>query len=267
MSRIFTVVCLLLTVFLPGGSGAQQPAKIPVIGHLGASSAAAETARKEAFRQGLRELGYIEGKNIMIEWCYAEGSFDRLRALAAELVRLKVDVIVTGGRNATRAVKEATATIPIVMAQSGDPVADGFITSLAQPGGNITGLSRLSPELDGKRLELLKEIVPKLSRVAAFGTSTSGDHAKRLREWERAAGSLGMTLLYLDVLDSKDYESAFRTAVKERAEGILVQVWGPVLMPHIKRFAELAVKNRLPAIYPDRRHVDALLTFWPELTE
>jgi putative tryptophan/tyrosine transport system substrate-binding protein len=242
---------------------AQQATRIPVIGRLGASSAAGEAARIEAFRQGLRELGYIEGKNIVIEWRHAEGKRDRLPALAVELVRLKVDVIVTGGANATRAVKEATATIPIVMAQSGDPVADGFVTSLARPGGNITGLSRLSPELDGKRLELLKEIVPKLSRVAVFGTSTSAGHAQRLRELERAAGELGVKLQYLDVLDPTHYETAFRASAKERAEAILVQVWGPILTPHIKKFAELAVKNRFPAMYPDRRHVEAggLMTY------
>ena len=149
------------------------------------------------------------------------------------------------------------------MAQSGDPVVDGFVTSLARPGGNITGLSRLSPELDGKKLELLKDIVPKLSRVAVFGTSTSGGHAQRLRDLERVAGTLGLKLKHLDVLDPKDYETAFRASAKQRAEAILVQVWGPVLTPHIKKFAELAVKNRLPAIYPDRRHVEAggLMTY------
>jgi ABC-type uncharacterized transport system substrate-binding protein len=258
------LLCLLTTVLLiTGSTRAQQAPKIPVIGRLGGSSAAAEAARIEAFRQGLRELGYTEGKNINIEWRHAEGKFDRLGHLAAELLRLKVDIIVTGGGNATRAAMEATATIPIVMAQSGDPVADGFITSLAQPGGNITGLSRLSPELDGKKLELLKEIVPKLSRVAGFGTSTSGDHTKRLSEWERAAGALGIKLQYFDILDSKDYESAFRGAVRDRTEAILVQVWGPILTPHLKKFATLAVKSRLPAIYPDRRHVEAggLMTY------
>ena len=127
-------------------------------------------ARIEAFRQGLRELGYVEGKNIVIEWRFAEGKPDRLPALAAELVRLKVDIIVTGGPTATRAAKEATTTIPIVMAQDTDPVANGFVASLARPGGNITGLSNLSPEISGKQLELLKEIVPKLSRVAVLGS-------------------------------------------------------------------------------------------------
>jgi len=259
--NVFTLCVLLLALCCT--AEAQQPTKGPVIGRLGASSTAGEAARIEAFRQGLRELGYIEGKNIVIEWRHAEGKFDRLPALAAELVRLKVDVIVTGGGNATRAIKPITSTIPIVMAQSGDPVAEGFVASLAQPGGNITGLSRLSPDLDGKRLELLKEIIPKLTRVAVFATSTSTGHTQRLRELERTAGALGVKLQHIDVLDPKDYETAFRVAAKEHAEVILVQVWGPVLTPHIKRFTELAVKNRFPAIYPDRRHVEAggLMTY------
>src|SRR5262249_6293118 len=149
---------------------AQQPTKIPRIGYLNAGSASANTARHEAFRQGLRELGYVEGKNIVIEWRYAEGKVDRLPALASELVRLKVDVIVTSGPRPTRAAKEATVTIPIVMAQDSDPVGSGFVASLARPGGNITGLSTLASELDGKQLDLLKEIIPKLARVAVFGS-------------------------------------------------------------------------------------------------
>ena len=139
----------------------------------------ANSARIEAFRQGLRELGYVEGKNIVIEYRYAEGKLDRLPALAAELVRLKVDVIVTAGPAATRAAKEATVTIPIVMAQDHDPVGNGFVASLARPGGNITGLSTLAPELSGKRLELLKEIIPRLSRVAVLGNSTTRAPHKR----------------------------------------------------------------------------------------
>jgi putative tryptophan/tyrosine transport system substrate-binding protein len=264
MTSKITVFTLCVTLFaLCSLAEAQQRRKVPVIGRLGASSPAAESARIDAFRHGLRELGYIEGENIRIEWRHAEGKFERLPSLAAELVRLKVEVIVTGGGNATRAAREATSTIPIVMAQSGDPVAEGFVTSLAQPGGNITGLSRLSPELDGKKLDLLKEIVPKLSRVAVFGTSTSGGHAQRLRDMERAAGTFGLKLQHRDVLDPKDYETAFRASAKEGAEAILVQVWGPVLTPYIKKFAELAVKNRVPAIYPDRRHVEAggLMTY------
>ena len=166
----------------------------------------------------------MEGKNIVIEWRSAEGKLDRLPALAAELVRLKVDVIVTGGPAATRAAKEATATIPIVMAQDNDPVGNGFVASLARPGGNITGLSTLAPELSGKRLELLKEIVPKLSRVAVFGTSTSPGNAQSLKEMELAAGAFGVKLQYLDVLGPKDIETAFRAASKGRADAVLVLV-------------------------------------------
>ena len=148
------------------------------------------SVRIDPFRQGLRELGYVEGKNIVIEYRYAEGKLDRLPALAAELARLKVDIIVTTGRIPTRAAKEATSTIPIVMTQDSDPVGNGFVASLARPGGNITGLSTLAPELSGKRLELLKEIIPKLSRVAVFGTSTTPGNAQILREVELTAGAL-----------------------------------------------------------------------------
>jgi len=149
------------------------------------------SARVEALRQGLRELGYIEGKNIDIEWRFADGKLDRLPALAAELVRLKVDVIVTSAPPATHTAKGATSTIPIVMAQDSDPVGSGFVASLARPGGNITGLATLTPEISGKQLELLKEIVPKLSRVAVLGTSTRLGNAQALRKVELAAGASG----------------------------------------------------------------------------
>ena len=177
-------------------------------------SPSAISARLEAFRHGLRELGYVEGKNIVVEERYAQGKLDRLRELAAELVRLKVDVIVSAGPEATRAAKEATSTIPIVMAQDFDPVGTGFVASLARPGGNITGLSTLSPEISGKQLELLKETVPKLSRVAVLGNSTSPGNAQALREMELAGGAFGVKLQYLDVLSPKDIETAFRAASK-----------------------------------------------------
>jgi putative tryptophan/tyrosine transport system substrate-binding protein len=164
-------LCAMLFALCPSAE-AQQPAKIPRIGYLGANFPTTNPARIEAFRQGLRELGYVEGKNILIEYRFAEGKLDRLPALAAELVRLKVDVIVMGGPASTRPAKEATVTIPIVMAFDTDPVGSGFVASLARPGGNITGLSALSPEISGKQLELLREIVPKLSRVAVLGNST-----------------------------------------------------------------------------------------------
>jgi len=232
---------------------AQQPAKIPRIGWL---TGGGVSLTAEAFRQGLHELGYIEGNNIVIEWRVAEGKRDRVPALAAELVRLKVDVIVTGSATDTRAAKAATATIPIVMTNDGDPVGNGFVASLARPGGNITGLSTLSPELSGKRLELLKEIVPKLSRVAVFGTSTSASNAQELREVELAAGALGVKLQYLDVLGPKDIETAFRAASKERAGAVLL-VASPVFLPQRTQIAELAVKNHLPAIFPQSEFVEA----------
>jgi putative ABC transport system substrate-binding protein len=179
--------------------------------------------------------------------------------LAAELARLKVDVIVSGGNSATQAAKKATDTIPIVMTQSSDPVASGFVASLARPGGNVTGLSRLAPEITGKRLELLKEIVPKLSRVAVLGTSTSPGNAQELREVELAARALGVKLQSLDVVNPKDIETAFQTAVKGRADAVLVMLAGSVTLTSSQRkeIAELVLKNRLPVTYESARSVEA----------
>src|SRR3989454_380255 len=168
--------------------------------------------------------------------------------MAAELVRLKVDVIVTGGPTSTRTAKQATSTIPIVMLTDPDPVANGFVASLARPGGNITGLATLSPELSGKRLELLKEILSKLSRVAVLGTSTTPGTAQELKEAELAAGAFGVKLQHLDVVSPKDIETAFRAASTGRADAVLV-LGSQVVTSHAKRFAELAAKNRLPAVY------------------
>jgi len=235
---------------------AQQPKKVPRIGYLSVSSPSAMSTRTEAFRQGLRELGYVEGKNIVIEWRSAEGKRDRLPSLAAELVRLKVDIIVTAGPPATRSAKEATVTIPIVFAQDGDPVASGFVASLARPGGNITGLSTLAPELSGKRLELLKEIVPRLSRVAVLGNSTNPANAQVLKETELAAGVFGVKLQYLDVLDPKDIETAFRAASKGRADAVLMTVSGGVVLSQRTQVVELAAKSRLPAMYIIREYVE-----------
>ena len=186
-----------------------------------------------------------------------EGKAERVPGLAAELVRLKVEVIVTDGSGSTRSAKAATSTIPIVMAQDADPVGTGIVASLARPGGNITGLSNLRPELSGKRLELLKEIVPTLSRVAVFRTSTSPGDAQTLQETELAAGVLGLKLQYLDVLSSNDFETAFRKASKERADAVVMMVAGPVYNPHRTHVVELAAKNRLPAIYRNREDVEA----------
>ncbi len=217
---------------------------------------ATDQARIEAFRQGLRELGYVEGKNIVIEWRYAEGKLDREPALAAELVRLKVDVIVTVGSNATRAAKEATATIPIVMTQDPDPIGNGFVASLARPGGNITGLSNVNRELSGKRLELLKEVFPGSPAWPSSGLRPTRAQAQNLKETELAAGALRIQLQYLDVLDPKDIETAFRAASKGRAEAVLV-LGGSVLNSQRARVVELAAKSRLPAIYGIRESVEA----------
>src|SRR5205823_4697307 len=193
-------VALVRILTLVTRNEAQRAKKVWRIGFLAATSPSVEAARIEAFRQGLRELGYVEGKNIIIEWRWAEGKFDRLPDLAAELVRLDVDVIVTGGSTSTGAAKQVITTIPIVMAQVNDPVGSGFVASFARPGGNMTGLSSLLPELSGKRLELLKEVLSKLSRVAVFGDSTTPGNAQSLREMELAAGALKVKLQYLDVL-------------------------------------------------------------------
>jgi ABC-type uncharacterized transport system substrate-binding protein len=256
---------LLATVFLTTAlpAMAQQTTKIPRIGYLTAGSLSAQSARIKAFRQGLSELGYVEGKNIVIEWRSAERKLDRLPALAAELVRLRVDVIVTAGPIPTRSAKEATVTLPIVMTQDTDPVGNGFVASLARPGGNITGLATLRPELSGKQLELLKEIIPKLSRVAVFGTSIFPGNAQALKEIELAAKAFGVQLQYLDVLDAKDIETAFRAASKGRAEAVLMMVTGGVANSQRPQIAELAVKSRLPAIYRNREDVEAggLMTY------
>jgi ABC-type uncharacterized transport system substrate-binding protein len=255
VDKMFWLIFVMLFAFcLP--AQAQQPTKIPRIGYLSPNSLSFNPARIEAFRQGLRELGYVEGKNIVIEYRNTEGKLDRLPSLAAELVRLKVDIIVTTSPAPTRAAKEATSTIPIVFAQDGDPVASGFVANLARPGGNITGLSTLAPELSGKRLELLKEVVPKLSRVAVFGTSTTPSTAPTIKETELAAGAFKVQLQYLDVLDPKDIETAFRTATKGRADAVLVLA-GPVVLFQRTQIAELALKSRLPAIYPQTEFTEA----------
>jgi len=246
-----SLVILLLAVVLfaaPVVVEAQQTGKVSRIAFLSANSRAAMSARTEAFRQGLRELGYVEGGNVFIEYQYAEGQPDRLPALAAELVRLRVDVIVTEGTSATRVAKKATSTIPIVMAQDPDPVGTGFVASLARPGGNITGLSNFRPELAGKRLELLKETVPRLARVAVLGTSTTPGNAQSLRETELAASALGVQLQYLDVPSPKDIETVFGAASKGRADAVLVLA-SPFFLSNRPQVADLSVKSRLPAMY------------------
>jgi putative tryptophan/tyrosine transport system substrate-binding protein len=257
MKNIFSILLSIAVVVVGAIAQAQQSTKIPRIGYLNAVSPSSVSDRIEAFRQGLRELGYVEGKNIVIVSRYADGNLERLPALAAELASLKVDVIVSSGPVPTRFTKKATATIPIVMAQDSDPVGNGFVATLARPGGNITGLSTLAPELSGKRLELLKEIIPRLSRVAVFGTSTQPGNAQALKEVELAARAFGINLQYVDVLDPKDIETAFRAAGKGRADAVLMMVPSSVVNSLRKEIAELAVKSRLPATYQQSEYVEA----------
>jgi putative ABC transport system substrate-binding protein len=254
--RIFAVALYAMLFALCVSASAQQPKKVFRIGYLSSADPATDSPRVEAFRQGLRELGYSEGKNIVIEWRYAEGKPDRLPALAAELVHLKVDVIVSAAPAPTRSAKQATATIPIVMTNDGDPVGNGFVASLARPGGNITGLANFNPELTGKRLELLKEIIPQLTRVAVFGTSSTPGNAEVLRETELASRAFGAKLQYLEIRGPGDIETVFRGATKGRADAILV-LSGPLLNSHRKQIVDFAAKNRLPAIYPN--------SFWTEV--
>ena len=255
MRNFFIGFALSAMLLVPCFSAsAQQPTKVARIGHLSAT-AASDPARREAFLQGLRELGYVEGKNIIIEWRHGEGEADRLPVLATELVRLKVDVIVTAGLEGTVVAKAATSMIPILITQDPDPVANGFVASLARPGGNITGLSTLSAELSGKRLELLKEIVPRLSRVAVFDNSTGGN-AQVLKETKHTAKALGVKLQYLDVQSRKDIETAFRAASKARADAVLM-LPNPVHFSERIYIAELAIKSRLPVIYGRPEYVEA----------
>jgi putative ABC transport system substrate-binding protein len=267
MSRKILRLSLCAMLFaLCSSAQAQQPKKVPRIGYLSASSASEALVRTNAFRRGLRELGYVEGKNLTLEFRYAEGKFERLPALAAELVRLNVDVIVTAGPSVTGPVKEATAAIPIVMTNDSDPVGSGFVASLARPGGNVTGLSSLARELSGKRVELLKEILPDLSRVAILGTFDIPGNAQATRETEQAAASFRVQTQYFDIRGSKDIEPAFRAAKKWRADaGVVLN--GP---PHIQRLIPAAAaKSHLPTIYSNLTIMDdaGLMSYGTNLSD
>ena len=247
---------------LAANAQAQQPGKIPRIGFLSGNSLSLNATRIEAFRGGLRDLGYVEGKNILIEWRSADGNFDRLPALATELVNLKVDVIVAYGPTPIRIAKNATTTIPIVMGFEADPVGSGFVASLARPGGNITGLSSLAPDISGKQLGILKEIVPKLSRVAVLGNSGEQGNAQALKEMERSAGALKLHLQYLDILSPKDIETSLQSAAEKQAGAILVLA-GPVMSAHRTEIINFAAKHRLPGMYYRSDYVESggLMTY------
>jgi len=262
---VLALCAMLFALCLP--AEAQQPKKVSRIGFL-AATPSGSSDRTETFRQGLRELGYVEGKNIIIEYRRAEGQFERLPDLAAELVHLKVDVIVASGSASTRCAKEATATIPIVMASDNDPVGSGFVASLGRPGGNITGLSQMAPDLAGKRLELLKEIVPRLSRLVVLGELNNPGNPQTLKETELAAVGFGVHLQVLDVRDPKDIENGFQAASKGHADAFLV-LGGPVATSQRGHIAELAAKSRLPAIYPQSDYMDAggLMFYGPSISD
>jgi ABC-type uncharacterized transport system substrate-binding protein len=245
---------------------AQQPARIPRIGILLAPSASFSLPRVEALRRRLRELGYVEGKNILIDYRYAEGKLERLPDLAAELVRLKVDVIVTAGP-AILAAQKAGPTIPIVFGAAPDPVSSGLVSSLARPGGNITGLSQMSPDLDGKRLELLKEAFPKVARVAfLWQPGWRGNLA--LTDMEAAAKALGLKLQSLEVQSLDDFDSAFARAKRDGAQALITTAGG-IISTQQRQVLDFAAKNRLPAIYHNSEFVEAggLMSYGPSQTD
>jgi putative ABC transport system substrate-binding protein len=257
-----TIVALALRLLAgPLAADAQQSAKVPRIGMLVASSPESPTGRavRDAFRQGLRELGYVEGQTIALELRWAEGKLERFPDLAAELARLKVDVIVVGNRPAALAVKHVAPTIPIVVGVMQDPVTDGLVQSLARPGGNVTGLTLLAPELVPKRLQLLKEAVPGVSRVAAlWHPAAHGERTMRdmVKDTEVAARTLGVQLQLLGVAGPNDFDMAFSAMTRERADALIVFA-GPILYGEHRRIVDLAAKHRLPAIYAWREAVDS----------
>jgi ABC-type uncharacterized transport system substrate-binding protein len=253
---------------VPLAAEAREPGKVARIGMLSQGSPTFSPQLREAFRQQLRELGYVEGQNIVIEYRWAEGRAERLPDLAAELVSLNVDVIVAGGTPAPLAAKHATRTIPIVMTAAGDPVGSGLVASLARPGGNVTGLSARSPELGGKRLQLLKEVVPGLSRVAVLWNAANPYAALVVRETETAARTLGLQVQSLEVRGPDDFENALPGAIRGRA-GALIVVEDPLTFLYLKRIAEFAAQNRLPATYGYREFAEAggLMTVGPNLAD
>ena len=269
MQRIGLAVIVTVSLTVAQLAAEAQPArKVYRIGYLSTQSPSAEAAHLDAFRQALRDLGYVDGQNVGIEYRFAEGKLDRLAGLAAELVRLNLDVIVTGGSPGTRAALQATRTVPLVMTVVGDPIEAGFVTSLARPGGNVTGLTQMSPQLSGKRLELLKEAFPTVSRVAVFvdaGLRTQQLFTP-LQEALLAAEILGLKLQSLEIRGpNPDWDGAFRAATSQGA-GALMTLPGPVVELHRKHVVGLAAKSRLPAIYPTSEFVEAggLMSYGPD---
>ena len=254
---VITLCAILLTLNFP--SSAQQPAKIPRVGFLsGSGNPNTPGPQLEAFRRGLQELGYIEGKNILVEYRYIEGKRDRVPSLVAELVQLKVDVLVSPNLPAIRAAKQATKTIPIVMVINWDPVAtEGLIDSLERPGGNITGLSRLTRDLSGKRLELLKEVVPGISRVGVLDDADVPLQTKASKDYQAAGRALKIQVQSLEIRGpNPDLEGAFQAAVKSRI-GALIATQITAVIPYTEKIADLAIKNRLPLMVETGSSVEA----------
>jgi putative ABC transport system substrate-binding protein len=260
---VLTLALVLSILAAPPTIQAQPARKASTVGFLVNQSEALAVAPLAALRQGLQELGYVDGQNIAIVARYADGQFERFPALVKEMIELKVDVIVTSGPQASRAVKQATDTLPVVMAVISDPVAEGLVQSLARPGGNITGIAFQNPELTAKRLELLQQVIPKATRIAALSDSTLG-RSGGLPELQAAARSLGLELQILKVRGPADFDAAFRSARNARAEGLVVLA-SPLLAAYRKSLVDLAAKSRLPATYEFRTFVEegGLMSYGP----
>jgi putative ABC transport system substrate-binding protein len=266
--QILGFVLSAMLFALGGSAEAQQPVGIPRIGILAPLSVSSFSGRLEGLRKRLRELGYVEGENIVIEYRYAEGKPERLPELATELVQLKVDVIVTAANAGIIAAKKASATIPIVFGAATDPVGSGLVSSLARPGGNITGLSNMAPNLDGKRLELLKEAFPQVARTAFLWSSGGLRGNSSLTDMEAAAKAVGLKLLSLPVRSLDDFESAFARAKRDGAQA-LITTTSPLINTQQRRVLDFAAKNRLPAMYPNSEFVEAggLMSYAPNYTD
>jgi len=256
-SAVPTILVIVILLAVAVTTEAQQPKKVPRIGYVSGSGPVTSDPRFDALRQGLRDLGYIEGKNILIEYRYAEGRQDPIPSLVAELVQLEVDVLVSPSLPAIRAAKQATKTIPIVMVFNADPVETGIVDSLARPGGNVTGLTRLTRELGGKRLELLKDVVPRISRVGVLWDADEASAAIGFKEYQTAARALKIQLQSMEVRGPKpDLEGAFRDAAKEHASAIIA-IRNGLLNLHLERIGDLAIKNRMPSMYEGSDFVQA----------
>lgn len=247
---------------------AQQAAKVPRIGFLGNSTAALEANLVEPFREGLRDLGYVEGRNILIEYRWAEGQYERFPTLIAELIALKVDVIVTAGTPASVAVKKATTSVPVVMVAVGDPVATGLVASLARPGGNVTGLTSIAEEMEGKRLELLREVIPNISHVAVLWNPVNPVFKRALDELQAAATVMRIKILSLGVRASDQFEDAFAAIVRERPGALLV-LGDRLFLYNRMRIMEFAAQHRLPGVHVYRELVEAggLMSYGPSYAD